>query len=91
MADATADSVNTYFVQLEKKVGLEPVRDLAQQLGVRSPTLNGPADDLGGSLTLGSHEVSPLDMATAYAHDRRPWAALLAQAGALHDRATASR
>jgi membrane peptidoglycan carboxypeptidase len=67
MAAATADSVNTYFVQLEKKVGLGPVRDMAQRLGVRSPTLNGPADDLGGSLTLGSHEVTPLDMATAYA------------------------
>ena len=42
------------------------VRDMAQRLGVRSPTLNVPAADLGGSLTLGSHEVSPLDMATAY-------------------------
>jgi membrane peptidoglycan carboxypeptidase len=67
MASATAGSVNTYFVQLEKKVGLGPIRDMAQRLGVKSPSLNGPADDLGGSLTLGSHEVSPLDMATAYA------------------------
>ena len=66
MAAATADSVNTYFVQLEKKVGVEQVRDMAQRLGVRSPTLNGP-DALVGSLTLGSREVSPLDMATAYA------------------------
>jgi membrane peptidoglycan carboxypeptidase len=66
MAAGTADSVNTYFVQLEKKVGLEPVRDMAQRLGVRSPTLNGP-NALVGSLTLGSREVSPLDMATAYA------------------------
>jgi membrane peptidoglycan carboxypeptidase len=53
-------------VQLEKKVGIEPVREMAQRLGVRSPTLNGP-DALVGSLTLGSREVSPLDMATAYA------------------------
>jgi membrane peptidoglycan carboxypeptidase len=66
MAAGTANSVNTYFVQLEKKVGLEPVRDMAQRLGVRSPTLNGP-QALVGSLTLGSREVSPLDMATAYA------------------------
>jgi membrane peptidoglycan carboxypeptidase len=66
MAAATAGSVNTYFVQLEKKVGIEPVRDMAQRLGVRSPTLNGPGA-LVGSLTLGSREVSPLDMATAYA------------------------
>ncbi len=77
MASATADSVNTYFVQLEKKVGLGPIRDVAKLLGVKSPTLNGPADGLGGSLTLGSHEVSPLDMATAYAtiaaHGLRCW------------------
>jgi membrane peptidoglycan carboxypeptidase len=66
MAAGTASSVNTYFVQLEKKVGIEPVREMAQRLGVRSPTLNGP-DALVGSLTLGSREVSPLDMATAYA------------------------
>ena len=77
MASGTAASVNTYFVQLEKKVGLGPVRDMAKLLGVRSPSLNGPADGLGGSLTLGSQEVSPLDMATAYAtiaaHGLRCW------------------
>jgi membrane peptidoglycan carboxypeptidase len=67
MANATAGSVNTYFVQLEKKVGLVPIRDMAIRLGVRSPKVNVPAEDLGGSLTLGSKEVSPLDMATAYA------------------------
>jgi membrane peptidoglycan carboxypeptidase len=67
MTAATSGSVNTYFVQLEKKVGVGAVRDMAQRLGVRSKTLDGPADNLGGSLTLGSHEVSPMDMATAYA------------------------
>ncbi len=66
MVVATAQSVNTYFVQLEKKVGVPAVRDMAQRLGVRSPALNGDAA-LVGSLTLGSREVSPLDMATAYA------------------------
>ena len=57
--------MNTYFVQLEKKVGMPKVRDMAQRLGVRSPSLDGDAA-LVGSLTLGSREVSPLDMATAY-------------------------
>ena len=67
MANATADSVNTYFVQLEKKVGLG--RSVTWRAGSACSrlTLNGPAADLVGSLTLGSHEVSPLDMATAYA------------------------
>jgi membrane peptidoglycan carboxypeptidase len=77
MASGTASSVNTYFVQLEKKVGLGPVRDMAIRLGVRSPQVNVPVADLGGSLTLGSREVSPLDMATAYAtiaaHGLRCW------------------
>ena len=65
MAAATANSVNTYFVQLEKKTGIEAVRDTAQLLGVRSTSLDGPTA-LVGSLTLGSLEVSPMDMATAY-------------------------
>ncbi len=66
MTQATAQSVNTYFVQLEKKVGVPTVRAMAQRLGVLSPSLDGDAA-LVGSLTLGSREVSPLDMATAYA------------------------
>ena len=73
---ATWQSVNTYFVQLEEQVGVLKVRDMAQRLGVRSPRLRtvGPSD---GSLTLGGFEVSPLDMATAYAtiaaHGKRCW------------------
>jgi penicillin-binding protein 1A len=39
---------------------------MAQRLGVRSPTLN-DLSKIGGSLTLGSQEVAPIDMATAYA------------------------
>jgi membrane peptidoglycan carboxypeptidase len=66
MVNATSGSVNTYFVQLEKKVGVPAVRDMAIRLGVQSPALKGDAA-LVGSLTLGSREVSPLDMATAYA------------------------
>jgi membrane peptidoglycan carboxypeptidase len=66
MINATSGSVNTYFVQLEKKVGVPAVRDMAIKLGVQSPSMVGP-NALVGSLTLGSREVSPLDMATAYA------------------------
>ena len=65
MGSATAFSVNTYFAQLQKKAGLEKVRDAAIQLGVQSKTYQGP-NALVGSLTLGSLEVSVLDMATAY-------------------------
>jgi membrane peptidoglycan carboxypeptidase len=66
MAAATGSSVNTYFVQLEKKVGLQPVRDMAVRLGVQSHSLD-DMSKIGGSLTLGAKEVSPLDMATGYA------------------------
>ena len=66
MGRATADSVNTYFVQLQKKIGgALPVRDAAVQLGVQAPRWKTTAADIS-SLTLGSLEVSVLDMATAY-------------------------
>ena len=42
MINATSGSVNTYFVQLEKKVGVPEVRDMAIRLGVQSPALKGP-------------------------------------------------
>jgi len=82
---ATWQSVNTYFVQLEEQVGVLRVRDMAQRLGVRSPRLRtvGPGD---GSLTLGGFEVSPLDMATAYAtiaaHGKRCWPTAIAAVSA---------
>ncbi len=66
MAQATWHSVNTYYIQLEERVGVLKARDMAKRLGVTSPRLDdvGPAD---GSFTLGTFEVTPLDMATAYA------------------------
>ncbi|MDQ1634294.1 MAG: hypothetical protein QOJ32_1103 [Frankiaceae bacterium] len=66
MSQATWHSVNTYYIQLEEQVGVLKARDMAKRLGVTSPRLDevGPAD---GSFTLGTFEVTPLDMATAYA------------------------
>ena len=59
---ATWDSVNTAYIQLEEKTGLEAPARIARDLGVRSfPVKKVP------SLVLGSNEVSPLDMANAYA------------------------
>ena len=62
----TWNSVNTYYVQLEEKVGLENVP--TWRCGSASPP--SVSADLGansGSLTIGGYAVSPLDMATAYA------------------------
>jgi membrane peptidoglycan carboxypeptidase len=62
VARATWDSVNTAYIQLEEKTGyVEPAR-IARDLGVtRFPLRTVP------SFVLGTNEVSPLDMASAYA------------------------
>jgi membrane peptidoglycan carboxypeptidase len=78
LTTATWNSVNTYYVQLEEKVGVLNVASMARRLGVSSPTIDpdyvnpytGKPDAVTsreGSLTLGDRTVSPLDMATAYA------------------------
>ncbi|HSN05848.1 MAG TPA: transglycosylase domain-containing protein [Candidatus Angelobacter sp.] len=66
---ATAGSVNTWYVQLEERYGVIPVADMAARLGITSLPRSGrnaitPRD---GSLTLGAYEVSPLEMAGVYA------------------------
>jgi membrane peptidoglycan carboxypeptidase len=64
--EGTWDSVNTFYIQLEEKVGVPAVADMAERLGIPKDRLKGVgAND--GSLTLGGRAVSPLDMATAYA------------------------
>ena len=65
MRQGTAHSVNTYFAQLEKKAGLCETVKAAEDLGIHR------AD--GGKLsetpafTLGSNEISPVTLASAYA------------------------
>ena len=68
MRSATAKSVNTYYIQLEAKVGVMNVAAMAQRLGI--PKIDMP-DDLGPTfdgLTLSQQtEIPPLDMTGAYA------------------------
>jgi membrane peptidoglycan carboxypeptidase len=66
MSQGTWDSVNTYFIQLEEKVGVPAVVDMAERMGVPSARLADVSPSLG-TLTIGAKVVSPLDMATAYA------------------------
>ncbi len=66
---ATARSVNTWYIQLEERYGVLRVADMAKRLGMTSLPRTGkraitPRD---ASLTLGSYEVSPLEMASVYA------------------------
>lgn len=57
---AMAKSYNCAFVRMGLKVGLEEVTDVARRLGITSPLDDVPA------MTLGTEEVRPLDMASAY-------------------------
>jgi membrane peptidoglycan carboxypeptidase len=66
-------SVNTFFVQLEEKVGAEKGVRLAEQLGLRWRTdvdREHAAPDRAhkwGAFTLGVSDATPLEMANAYA------------------------
>ncbi|HVE62901.1 MAG TPA: transglycosylase domain-containing protein [Mycobacteriales bacterium] len=64
LAKATASSVNTYFIQLEERTGLDRPHALAQAMGITSFDF---AKRKHPSMVLGSNEVSPLEMAEAYA------------------------
>jgi membrane peptidoglycan carboxypeptidase len=69
LTSATALSVNTYFLQLEERTGVDKPAALAESMGVHV-VKDFVADQplgRGGSFVLGSYGVSPLDMAGAYA------------------------
>jgi penicillin-binding protein 1A len=61
LVDATADSVNTVYAQLEMSIGPPRLVDMATQLGLNPAEL---APD--PSLVLGTVQVSVLEMAAAY-------------------------
>jgi membrane peptidoglycan carboxypeptidase len=69
LESGTHGSVNTFYVQLQERTGVERPAALAESLGVKqfqdgraqAPLLR------GGAFTLGANEVSPLAMAGAYA------------------------
>ncbi|WP_255953330.1 transglycosylase domain-containing protein [Streptomyces odontomachi] len=65
MKEATAKSVNTYYVQLLADIGICPVTNMADKMGVRRA--DGKPLDQAPSIALGSQEMSPLTMASAYA------------------------
>jgi membrane peptidoglycan carboxypeptidase len=65
MRRATANSVNTYFVELEKRTGLCRPQEIATALGVTRAT-GEPLKKIP-AFVLGPDSVSPLAMAEAYA------------------------
>jgi membrane peptidoglycan carboxypeptidase len=73
MWTAFGKSVNTYFVQLEERIGAENAVKMAEKLGLTWHTevdqkMASPEKANGwGSFTLGVADTTPLEMATAYA------------------------
>lgn len=65
MAQATAYSINTYFMALEQRTGQCRPADIAESMGVFRG--NGTPLERVPSFTLGTMEVTPLQMANAYA------------------------
>lgn len=65
MGDALAQSLNVPAVRLAERVGVERLLGALRALGVRS--LDRPAGYYGLGLTLGNGEVTPLELAQAYA------------------------
>jgi len=65
MKEATAKSVNTYYVQLISDIGICPVTQMAQKMGVERA--DGNKIQQAPSIALGTQEMSPLTMANAYA------------------------
>jgi penicillin-binding protein 1A len=60
LSEALAESLNTVAAQVGYEIGIEKVTALAHKFGVTSPLHNYP------SITLGSDEVTLLEMATGY-------------------------
>ena len=73
LEDATWNSVNVVFAQLDLDVGPENVTHTAHQMGIEAPLESVPAEAIGG-LKVG---VTPLEMADGYA--------TLADGGVHHD------
>jgi penicillin-binding protein 1A len=61
LADALAHSVNTITANLAQEVGVSTVVDAAERCGIASPLM------ANASLALGTSEVTPLELTTAYA------------------------
>jgi membrane peptidoglycan carboxypeptidase len=69
LVSGTRNSVNTFYLQLLEKTGVELPVQVAENFGLRQFSEGEPKAPLhrGGSFVLGVNEVSPLAMAGAYA------------------------
>ena len=63
LARAMVSSINTVFVQLIVDVGIKQTAEVAKRLGITSIDLDKP---VYGGIAIGTQEVSPLDMSSAF-------------------------
>ncbi|MDH6124609.1 transglycosylase domain-containing protein [Kitasatospora sp. GP82] len=66
MKEAMARSVNTYFVELGQQVGLCPMKQMVNKLGIKTLASGKPLIQQPSTI-LGAVEVSPMRMAAVYA------------------------
>ena len=69
VVSGTHASVNTFYLQLLEQTGVEQPARIAEAMGLRQFSGGAPSAPLlrGGSVVLGTNEVSPLAMSAAYA------------------------
>ncbi len=69
VVSGTHGSVNTFYVQLLERTGVEQPAKIAEDLGLRQFKDGEPTAPLhrGGSFVLGANEISPLALSAAYA------------------------
>ena len=69
IVSGTRNSVNTFYLQLLEKTGIEQPVQIAERFGLRQFKDGAPTAPLhrGGSFVLGVNEVSPLQVSAAYA------------------------
>ncbi|GAB3166502.1 transglycosylase domain-containing protein [Streptomyces incanus] len=65
MKEATAKSVNTYYIEMISEIGICPVTQMAKKMGIERA--NGNKMEQAPSIALGTQEMSPLTMANGYA------------------------
>lgn len=63
---ATHKSINTVYAQLIRDVGCKETGEMAKKLGMTSAWYSPQVHTCSGSYALGTLDVSPLEMATAY-------------------------
>jgi penicillin-binding protein 1A len=63
---ATHSSINTVYAQLVRDVGCKETGEMAKKLGITSAWYSPQVHTCSGSYALGTLDVSPLEMASAY-------------------------